>query len=65
MSKSCRKAPKLRTYRVLCSVTRSEWYEVQARDEATARSIAFTEGELVEQGDTTDVTEWDVEEVQS
>ena len=65
MSKSRRQSLKLRTYRILCSVTRSEWYEVQARDEETARRIAFTEGELVEQGDTTDVTEWDVEEVQS
>jgi hypothetical protein len=65
MSKPTRKSPKLKTYRVLCSVTRSEWYEVQARDEDAARRIAFTEGELVEQGDTTEVTEWDAEEVQS
>ena len=34
-------------------------------DEDTARREAFSEGELVETGDTTNVTECDVEEVQS
>ena len=65
MSKKLRQSSKLRKFRVLCSVTRSEWYEVQAPDEETARRIAFAEGELVDEGDTTDVTECDVEEVQS
>jgi hypothetical protein len=59
------KAPKLKTYRVLCAVTRAEWYEIKAPDEDTARREAYCEGELVETGDTTDVTECDVEEVQS
>lgn len=53
----------LKKYRVLCSVTRTEWYEIQAPDEETARQTAFCDGELAEQGDTTDVTELDVEEV--
>jgi hypothetical protein len=59
------RAPKLKMYRVLCYVTRSEWYEIEAPDEETARETAFCDGELVEQGDTTDVQDWDVEEVQS
>jgi len=58
-------APKLRKFRVLCAVTRAEWYEIEASDEDTARREAFCEGELVETGDTTDVTECDVEEVLS
>ncbi|MFZ1110280.1 MAG: hypothetical protein WAN43_18265 [Rhodomicrobium sp.] len=56
---------KMRTFRVLYAVTRSEWYEIDAPDEDTARQTAFSDGELVEQGDTTDVSDWDVEEVQS
>jgi hypothetical protein len=59
------KAPKLRTFRVLCAVTRAEWYEIDAPGEHTARRNAFCEGELVETGDTTDVAECDVEEVPS
>ena len=58
-------APKLRRFRVLCAVTRSEWYAIDAADEDTARREAFSEGELVETGDTTNVTECDIEEVQS
>ncbi len=53
----------LKRYRVLCAVTRSEWYEIDAPDEATALRYAFTEGELSEAGDTTDVTEIEAEEV--
>ena len=60
MSKRSRK---LRKYRVLYAVTRAEWYEILARDEDTARREAFCEGDLVETGDTTDVTPCDVEEV--
>jgi len=55
--------PKLKTYRVLCAVTRGEWYEIVAPDEATAWRTAFSEGDLVETGDTTDVTECEIEEV--
>jgi hypothetical protein len=62
---SSRAPRKLKKYRVLCSVTRSEWYEIMAPDEETARRTAFCEGELVKDGDTMDVTECDVEEVQS
>jgi hypothetical protein len=54
---------KLKTYRVLCAVTRAEWYEIEAPDEEIARNIAFTDGELVKQGDTTNVCEVEVEEV--
>jgi hypothetical protein len=54
---------KLRRFRVLCAVTRAEWYEIDAVNEEAARHQAFSEGELVETGDTTDVTECEVEEV--
>ena len=56
---------KLKTYHVQCAVTRIEWYLIHAPDAETARSTAFCEGELVEQGDTTNVTELDVEQVRS
>ncbi len=54
--------PKTKTFRVLYAVTRGEWYEVEARDADTARDIAFSDGALVEVGDTTDVVDCDVEE---
>ena len=54
---------KLRRFRVLCAVTRAEWYEIDAPNEETARHQAFCEGVLVEIGETTDVAECDVEEV--
>ena len=65
MSKSSRKPARLRKFRVLYAVTRAEWYEILAPDEDTARREAFCEGELLESGDTTDVTPCDAEEVQS
>ena len=58
-----RPPPTLKRYRVLCAVTRAEWYEIDAPDEATALHDAFTDGELSETGDTTDVTEIEAEEV--
>ena len=61
---SKKRSIKMRTFRVLYAVTRSEWYEILAPDEDTACRTAFSDGELVDQ-DTTDVTECDVEEVQS
>jgi hypothetical protein len=64
-AKAPAKAPRLKKFRVLCAVTRAEWYEIEAPNEHTARQNAFCEGELVETGDTTDVAECDVEEVQS
>jgi hypothetical protein len=57
------KTKKLKTYRVLYAVTRGEWYEIEAPDADTACDIAFSEGEQVEGGDTTDVVDCDVEEV--
>lgn len=65
MSTIRKRSRRLKTYRVLCAVTRAEWYQIDAPDEATARRTAFCEGRLVESGDTTDVTECDVEEVTS
>ena len=65
MKKQSDRRKKLRKFRVLCAVTRSEIYEILAPDEETACRNAFCEGELVETGDTTAVTECDVEEVQS
>lgn len=56
---------KLKKYRVLCAVTRTEWYEILAPDEEAARRTAFCDGEMTEQGDTTGATELDVEEVAS
>lgn len=63
MSPDRKRPPRLKRYRVLCAVTRAEWYEIDAPDESTALRAAFCEGELVEIGDTTDATECDVEEV--
>lgn len=63
MSKRSTPAPKLSKFRVLYAVTRGEWYEIDAVDEEAAFRDAFTDGELVEQGDTTDVIDCDVEEV--
>jgi hypothetical protein len=57
------RAPRLKTYRVLYSVRRDEWYEIKAPDEETAGRKAFWEGELFENCDVTDVAECEVEEV--
>jgi len=61
--KAHKKARKLKTYRVLCAVTRAEWYEIQAPDEDTARRQAFCDGELIDAGDVTDAAACDSEEV--
>jgi hypothetical protein len=37
----------LRTFHVVCSVTRGERYEIRAPDEDTARDTAFSEGKLI------------------
>ncbi len=63
-AKAPAEAPKLRKFRVLYAVTRSEWYEIEAPDVDTAEGQAFEEGELIDQ-DTTNVTTCDAEEVQS
>ncbi len=54
-----------RRFRVAISVTRCEYYEIDAPDEATAYEDAFVDGELVDVGETTAVHELSVEEVQS
>jgi hypothetical protein len=56
---------KLKTYRVLYAVTRMETYEVKAATLQRAQHIAFGDGELVETGETTSVTDWGAEEVRS
>ena len=48
---------------MLCAVTRAEWYEIDAPDEAIALRYAFSDGELSETGDTTDVAAIEAEEV--
>jgi hypothetical protein len=58
------RAPKLRKYRVLCAVTRSEWYEILAPDEETAYRTAFCEGELIEEVDVINLVSFDVKEVE-
>ena len=65
MSQPTRKPRKLKKFRVLYAVTRSEWYEVDAPDADTARNTAFEEGRLADEGKTLDVTECDVEEVEA
>jgi hypothetical protein len=49
---------------VLCAVTRAEWYEIDAPNEKVALRDAFTDGDLLDTGDATDVTEIEAEEVQ-
>jgi hypothetical protein len=50
-------ASKLKTSRVLYAVTRSEWYRIEAPDADTARSLAFSDGEQINDGDTTNVVD--------
>jgi hypothetical protein len=52
-----------RKFRVLYAVTRGEYYEVEAANAEEAIERAFGDGTLVEQGETTDVTDCEVEEV--
>ncbi|MGH8209912.1 MAG: hypothetical protein ACREU6_10015 [Steroidobacteraceae bacterium] len=59
-----KKRPSHRKYRVCYSVTRTEYYEIKAKDAEDAEDRAFPESELIEwRGETTDVTEIDVEEI--
>lgn len=62
--KSQRKNPR-RKFRVLYSVTRSEYYEIEAANPDEALDKAFGDGECVEVGDTTDVTDCAVEEIEN
>lgn len=52
-----------RKYRVLYAVTRSEYYEIEAATVEEAADQAFSNGALVETGDTTDVVDCEVEEI--
>lgn len=55
--------PKLKTYRVLYAVTRSEWYEIEAPNKATALFLGFLDGRLVDTGDSSNVEDCYAEEV--
>jgi hypothetical protein len=48
-------AKRIKTYRVEYAVTRTEFYDIDARNERDAEERAFEEGTLVKEGDTTDV----------
>jgi hypothetical protein len=48
-------AKRIKTYRVAYAVTRTEFYDIDARNERDAEERAFEEGMLVKEGDTTDV----------
>lgn len=49
-------ARKLKTYRVAYAVTRTEFYDIEARNEKDAEERAFEDGMLVEyKSDTTNV----------
>lgn len=52
-----------RKYRVLYSVTRMEYYEIEATSRLEAVQRAFRDGKLVDAGETTDVSECDIEEI--
>lgn len=60
-----KRQPKLKTFRVLCAVTRGAWYEIDAPDEDTAWRTAYSEGELIDDGKITDVAECEIQEVRS
>jgi|SRR6516162_7887741 hypothetical protein len=53
----------LRTFRVGYVVTREEYYEIEAASEEVAKDKAFIEGAFVEQGATTDVEDFELEEI--
>jgi hypothetical protein len=64
MSKtSARAIPARRKYRVLYAVTRSEYYEIEAESADQARDLAFSDGKLLDLGETTDVTDCEVEDI--
>lgn len=52
-----------RRYRVLYSVTRAEYYEIEAASPEEAAQRAFRDGKLVDSGETTDVTDHDIEDI--
>jgi hypothetical protein len=48
-------AKRIRTYRVAYAVTRTEFYDIDARNAKDAEARAFQAGVLAEEGETTDV----------
>jgi len=54
-------ATKLKTYRVMYTVTRAEYYDIDARNKRDAEERAFEEGMLVKEGDATNVECWEIE----
>lgn len=52
-----------RKFSVLYAVTRGEYYQIEAANEEEARDRAFTDGDLVEVGETTDVVPCEVDEI--
>jgi hypothetical protein len=55
----------LRKYRVLYAVARSEYYEVEATNAKEAEDKAFSDGQLVDGGETTNVDALEVEEIET
>lgn len=62
LQKSKRKSSP-RKFRVIYSVTRSEWYEIEAANPDEAFAWAFGHGKCVEVGDPIDITDCAVEEI--
>jgi hypothetical protein len=52
-----------RNYLVLYSITRMEYYEFEAASPEEARQRAFCDGKLMDAGETTDVTFYDIEDI--
>lgn len=48
-------ARRITTYRVAYAVTRTEFYDIDARNEKDAEERAFQDGVLAEEGETTNV----------
>jgi hypothetical protein len=60
------RAKRLRKYRVLYAVTRSEYYEIDAATPKEAEDRAFEEGRFIDDsGETTNLVACDVEEIAS
>ena len=49
-AKALVKAPKLKRFRVLCAVTRAEWYEIDAATAEEAECNAYFDGKQVGSG---------------
>ena len=60
-----RRQPRMRRYHVTYVVTRAETYGIEAANAAAAEERAFSDGELVDTGETTSVHELDTEIVPS